>query len=229
MSTTRRYPNRTGAGLLVPVLVVLALGAGCATSAASSSELEERLAEGRAQAAETADDQAAAPAEPAEPQRPIVEIPASWPSEIEAVYGRYWLYWDAFAAAHGPPSADPTYEPLRTLSTSGNWASLQEQLTGFADDGLVLDRPPGSRANHLLRMPDTAVLTGDEGEEIVFQDCWIDDFVQRTVDGTEVSRADEARLMNVVMRVIDGAWRVDGVSQASPGSEGVEQCAELID
>jgi hypothetical protein len=162
------------------------------------------------------------------PVRPVVDIPDEWPSEIEALYGRYWLYWEAFAAAHGPPEADPTYAPLAALSTPANWTSLQGQLSSFADDGLVLELPPGSISEHLLRLPDAAVLTGDEGEEVVLQDCWIDDFVQRTVDGDVVAEANEAKLMNVVMRVVDGEWRVDGVTRASAASDGIEQCAALI-
>ncbi len=164
----------------------------------------------------------------AEPVRPIVEIPDDWPSEIEAVFGRYWLYWDAFAAAFGPPAADPTFAALEELSTPTNWASLQEQLRAFAADGLVLELPEPSITEHLLRLPDATVLEGTEGEEVVLQDCWIDDFVQRTVDGTAVAEARQATLMNVVMRVVGGEWRVDGVTRASPESDGVEQCAELI-
>lgn len=166
--------------------------------------------------------------EAGEPVRPVVEIPTDWPSEIEAVYGRYWLYWDAFAAAHAPPGADPTFAPLRELSTEANWLSLQDQLHAFAGDGLVLELPQPSITEHLLRLPDAALLEGAEGEEIVLQDCWVDDFVQRTVDGTVVSEAREAKLMNVVMKVVGGEWRVDGVTRASPDSDGVEQCAELI-
>ena len=161
------------------------------------------------------------------PVRPTVEIPAAWPSEIEAVYGRYWLYWEAFAAAHAPPGADPTFAPLEELSTPTNWASLQEQLRAFARDGLVLQLPERSITEHLLRLPNGAVLDGGEGEEVVLQDCWIDDFVQRTVDGEVVSEANQATLMNVVMRVVGGEWRVDGVTRASPESDGVDQCAEL--
>ena len=162
------------------------------------------------------------------PTRPTVEIPADWPSEIEAVYGRYWLYWDAFTAAHGPPWADPGFAPLQELSTPDNWASLEAQLQSFADDGLVLELPDGSISEHRIRLPEEVALTGAEGEEVVLQDCWIDDLVQRTVDGATVAEAREAKLMNVVMRVVDGEWRVDGVTRASAESDGVEQCAELI-
>ncbi len=208
---------------------------GCQTSD-GSLELSD------ASAAQTATDEAGAGAEGAdgsgadalvvtaqpEPVRPEVVIPAGWPSEIEAVYGRYWLYWEAFAAAHGPPGADPAFAPLRELSTPGNWSSLEAQLQAFADDGLILERPEPSITEHLLRLPGTALLTGDEGEEVVLQDCWIDDFVQRTLDGTVVAEANEAKLMNVTMRVVDGEWRVDGVTRAPADSDGVEQCAELI-
>lgn len=162
------------------------------------------------------------------PVRPVVEIPEAWDSEIEEVYGRYWLYWEAFAAAHGLPNADPSYEPLRALSTDDNWASLTEQLRGFADDGVVLVLPENSMTEHLIRIPNAAVLSKNEGAEVVLQDCWIDDFVQQTVDGQIVAEAREAKLMNVVMKVVDGEWRVDGVTRATADSDGFEQCATLV-
>jgi len=164
-----------------------------------------------------------------EPVRPVIEIPTEWPSEIEELYGRYWLYWQAFAAAHGPPGADSTYGPLRELSSPVNWTSLEDQLRSFAADGLVLELPEDSITEHLLRIPNASVLAGDEGDEVILQDCWIDDFVRRTVDGDVVAEAHEAKLMNVVMKVIDGEWRVHGVSRATPESDGYQQCVELID
>jgi hypothetical protein len=160
--------------------------------------------------------------------RPDVVIPATWPSAVDELYGRYWLYWEAFAAAHGPPWADPAYEPLRSLSTDTNWASLTEQLGEFSDDGLVLVLPPDSITQHMIRLPGTEVLTKEEGHELILQDCWIDDFIQRTVDGDVVSEAREAKLMNVVMRVVDGEWRVDGIQRADQESDGYEQCIELL-
>lgn len=232
-------PSVLAAKLLAPVLVpamVLALasaGAGCGLGDESldgALDAGQGEAGGVGGAADTGRGGAKAALEVADPEpiRPVVEIPDEWNSEIEAVYGRYWLYWDAFAAAHGPPGADPTYGPLQELSTPTNWASLQEQLNSFARDGLVLELPEASITEHLLRLPDAAVLTGDEGEEVILQDCWIDDFVQRTLDGRVVAEAREAKLMNVVMRVQGGQWRVDGVSAAPSLSDGVEQCAELI-
>lgn len=197
--------------------------AGASNGSDAARNGSDRSAVGRDGATDDAGDQSEAGT-----VRPVVEIPDEWPSEIEALYGRYWLYWEAFAAAHGPPEADPTYAPLEALSTPTNWTSLEGQLASFADDGLVLELPPGSISEHLLRLPDAAILTGAEGEEVVLQDCWIDDFIQRTVDGDVVSEASEAKLMNVVMRVVDGEWRVDGVTRASDASDGIEQCAGLI-
>ncbi len=162
------------------------------------------------------------------PVRPEVVIPDSWPSAVDEVYGRYWLYWEAFAAAHAPPGADPQFTPLRTLSTERNWVSLTDQLSRFAADDLVLVQPPNSITQHLLRAPDTAVLAKAEGAELILQDCWIDDFVQQTLDGRVVSEAREAKLMNVVMRVVDGEWRVDGVTRATDESDGYEQCVTLL-
>jgi hypothetical protein len=161
------------------------------------------------------------------PVRPTIEIPTEWDSEIEALFGRYWLYWDAFAAAYGPPNADPSFAPLRELSTPENWASLQAQLRGFADDGVVLVLPEGSATEHLIRIPNATVLDSQEGAEAIIQDCWIDDFVQQTVSGDTIAETKEAKLMNVTMKVLDGSWRVDGVTRAAPDADGYNQCLEL--
>ncbi len=162
------------------------------------------------------------------PVRPEVVIPTSWDNEVEELYGRYWLYWDAFAAAHAPPNADPLFDPLRSLSTDENWDSLNDQLAMFASDGLVLVLPKNSITEHLVRLPNASVLSKEEGAEVILQDCWIDDFVQQTVDGTVLSETREAKLMNVVMRVVNGEWRVDGVARATAESDGFEQCEQLV-
>lgn len=161
------------------------------------------------------------------PVRPEVVIPSSWDSEIEAVFGRYWLYWEAFAAAHALPGADPSFGPLQELSTEENWDSLQEQLRGFAADGLVLTLPDRTVTEHLIRLPNTAVVAGEEGEEVVIQDCWINDFVQQTLTGDVVEAASEAKLMNVTMIKSDGQWRVAGVTRAAPDTDGYDQCLAL--
>jgi hypothetical protein len=161
------------------------------------------------------------------PVRPVVEIPDSWDSSADELFGRYWLYWDAFAAAHAPPHADPSFEPLRSLSTETNWESLQAQLRGFAEDGLVLALPPDSVTEHLVRLPNAAVFDKVDGAEVLLQDCWIDDFIQQTLDGTVVTATTEAKLMNVVMKVVEGQWRVDGVARATPDSDGYDQCQAL--
>ncbi len=162
------------------------------------------------------------------PTRPEVIIPSSWDSEIEEVYGRYWLYWDAFAAAHAPPNADPSFGPLQNLSTEVNWQSLNQGLRDFADDGLVLVLPQNSITEHLVRVPNATVLTKDEGAEVILQDCWLDDFVQQTVDGQVLVETEEAKLMNVTMKVVNGEWRVHGVARATAESDGFEQCQSLI-
>lgn len=161
------------------------------------------------------------------PVRPTIEIPATWDSEIEALFGRYWLYWDAFAAAYGLPSADPSFAPLQELSTPKNWASLQTSLRDFAEEGVVLVLPERSATEHLIRIPNATVLDSQEGAEAVIQDCWIDDFVQQTVSGDVIAETKEAKLMNVTMKVLDGSWRVDGVTRAAPDADGYDQCLEL--
>jgi len=226
-----RRPPRLALTLIAFALI----GAGCA--GASGSTLEQQIdradsadetvpAAGEADRAGAEDEERTVSNEP-EFVRPVVEIPAEWDSAIEAVYGRYWLYWEAFAAAHGPPHADPDYEPLRELSTEENWRSLREQLEDFAADGVLLTLPEPSATEHMIRIPNASVLTEEEGAEVILQDCWIDDFVQQTVDGAVIVEGKEAKLMNVVMTVVDGEWRVDGVSRATTESDGYEQCEKL--
>lgn len=160
--------------------------------------------------------------------RPVVEIPTEWDSEADEVFGRYWLYWEAFAAAYGPPQVDPNYEPLRVLSTDENWASLQDQMQRFVDDEVVLVLPEVSITDHMIRIPNPSVMADEEGSEVVLQDCWIDDFVQQTLDGEVVEQTREAKLMNVTMQVVGGEWRVAGVTEATPESDGYELCQEQL-
>ncbi len=213
--------------------LTLALLTGCSGSTGSGDGNATDLAAGEAAASAAdrsgGDDEAAleVPGSTA-PVRPEVSIPANWDSDVEELYGRYWLYWEAFAAAHAPPNADPSFEPLRELSTPANWRTLQADLRSFADDGLVLVLPDDSITEHLIRLPNASVLAKDEGADVVLQDCWLDDFVQQTVDGQVVAEARQARLMNVTMRVVEGEWRVDGVTRATPESDGYEQCVALV-
>ena len=116
---------------------------------------------------------------------------------------------------------------MRQLSTEGNWASLKTQLEGFAADGLILERPPVSQTDHYLRLPTASLLVGDEGDQVVIQDCWFDDLVQRTVDGVIVDQQAEVKLMTAVMVVDDGLWRVAGVARATPESDGFDQCRDV--
>lgn len=220
-----------GGGLVVPVaLTVAVLVSSCGDAAADRSS-ETGAGDVAAAATVPVSDEAEGVLEvegEATPVRPVVEIPDRWDSAVEELYGRYWLYWEAFAAAHGPPNADPAYEPLRELSTPENWDSLQAQLRSFADDGLILQLPERSITEHMIRVPNAAVISRDEGAEVIMQDCWIDDFVQRTVDGSVLLETREAKLMNVVMTVVDGQWRVDGVTRATTESDGFEACQELV-
>lgn len=209
--------------MVVLALVLASVSAAACSTGDDSSTLDAAIPPAAAQAADSSDD-----AQPAVPVRPEVIIPASWPSAIDEVYGRYWLYWDAFAAAHAPPETDVDFEPLRLLSTDANWASLSDELEQFAASGHVLVLPADSITEHLVRVPNVEVLTKDEGAELILQDCWIDDFVQQTVDGELVDEVREAKLMNVVMKVVDGQWRVDAVTRATTDSDGYEQCAELL-
>ncbi|MGB5756444.1 MAG: hypothetical protein WBM50_05975 [Acidimicrobiales bacterium] len=229
----RRTPPRFRSSLSIGVALALPLITGCSGVAgsgdATAGDLGAREAE--ASASDRAGDADGATLQvpgSTVPVRPEVRIPDGWDSDVEEVYGRYWLYWEAFAAAHAPPNADPSFEPLRELSTPDNWRSLQADIRSFAEDGLVLVLPENSITEHLIRIPNASVLAKDEGADVVLQDCWIDDFVQQTVDGRVVAETKEARLMNVTMKVTDGEWRVDGVARATPESDGYEQCVALV-
>ncbi len=223
-------PARWSAIVVLTMLGLIAAGCGAEEAQADSSSEEAVAADGTG-SGESAGAEADAVPETTTttiPVRPVVSIPESWPSDVDELFGRYWLYWEAFAAAHAPPYADPSFEQLRQLSTEENWRSLQEQLSGFAEDGLVLVLPPGSVTEHLIRLPNAEVLDKSEGVEVLIQDCWIDDFVQQTVDGAVVEVTKEAKLMNVSLKVVDGQWRVDGVARASSESDGYEQCEALL-
>lgn len=226
-------PVRFAPALLIAVLgVVVASVPGCAiaTGSGDGGNAAAELATVPADR-ETGDERSDGALEVAGdtvPVRPEVSVPTEWDSEIEEVYGRYWLYWEAFAAAHAPPNADPSFAPLESLSTPANWRSLEQQLRGFADDGLVLVLPKNSITEHLIRIPNASVLVKEEGAEVVLQDCWIDDFVQQTVDGQVLLATEEAKLMNVMMKVVNGQWRVDGVARATADSDGFEQCVTLV-
>jgi len=55
----------------------------------------------------------------ADAERPELEIPTEWDSDLDEIYGRYLLYWEALYGAIGPPFAEPEYPPLLDLIDAG--------------------------------------------------------------------------------------------------------------
>jgi hypothetical protein len=169
-----------------------------------------------------------------EGQRAEVVIPDDWPSSLDALIGRYLLYWEAYGAAFAPPRVDPEHASLRSLSTEQNWADVEALLARFAADDLVLVRVRSDADHHRVRLPHDVALTGAEGDEVVLQDCWFDEFRPMSANRSATESAPVAAsapaaptLLNVVMKVEAGQWRVHGIRRATAASAGYGQCQEL--
>lgn len=161
--------------------------------------------------------------------KPVIEIPTEWDSELDEIFGRYQLYRTALDVALGPPEADPGYLPLKDLMEEVAWEELSGQIQDFRDRGLVLVFPEESLTDHVVRLPNPSVLTKTEGNEVVIQDCWVDDGIVETLEGEVQESYFESSLRNVTMKVIDGEWRTLSVVTASEESSGYQECRDLID
>lgn len=157
--------------------------------------------------------------------KPILEIPTEWDSELDEIFGRYLLYWDALAIAFGPPEADFDYPPLEELAEPEALDDLEQQLRESRDSGQVLVETD-TATDHIPRLPNPSVLSKTEGNEVVIQDCFIDGRVLKTVGGEVIDDQVVAKLMNVKMEVLGGEWRVGAVREASPESDGYEECRD---
>ncbi len=161
-------------------------------------------------------------------EKPDLEIPTEWDSELDEIFGRYLLYWDAFVIAMGPPEADPNYEPLIGLMEAEALADLREQIDETRLAGEIIVDPEDSKTAHGDRLPNPSTLTQSEGNEAVIQDCYVDALVVQALDGTVLNDAVAADLLNVKMKVIDGEWRVFAVRDAAPESSGYEECRDQL-
>jgi hypothetical protein len=159
--------------------------------------------------------------------KPLLEIPTSWESDLDEIFGRYLLYWDAVLIASGPPEADPNYPPLVELADPALYEEVAAQIQASKEAGEIIYDPENSQTDHGLRLPNPAVLTKTEGNEVVLQDCFINGWVLQTTDGQVLDDSVVAKLKNVKMKVIDGDWRVFGVRDAAPGSSGYQECTDF--
>lgn len=156
--------------------------------------------------------------------KPDLEIPTEWESDLDEIYGRYLLYWDALGIAMGPPAPDPDYPPLAELAEAALYEELQGQIEERRDSGRVVLEGPDT--DHGLRLPNPAVLTKTEGNEVIIQDCFIDGRIVQTLDGEILDDSVVPKLTNVNLKVIDGEWRVPAVVEALPESSGYQECKD---
>jgi hypothetical protein len=162
-------------------------------------------------------------------ERPELEVQTEWVGELDEIYGRYLMYWEALYIALGPPFADPNYEPLIELLDPGVIEGVQEQLQGYRDSNAVVIRPESSLDDHGLRLPNPSDLSKTEGNRVIIQDCWIRDDVVRTIDGETSVEQFKTLLWNVDMIVLDGEWRYFSASEAGPDSDGYYECQAIFD
>ena len=160
--------------------------------------------------------------------KPDLEIPTEWDSDLDEIFGRYLLYWDAEQIALGPPEADPDYPPLRHLLTENALVDVVARVQEYQDFGVISVVPGDSINEHIVRLPNPSVLTKDEGREVILQDCWVQDTEQRSLEGELTDAAFQSVLFNVTMRVVDGEWRVAASIRASEDSSGYRECTDYI-
>ncbi|MEM9655443.1 MAG: hypothetical protein AAGA65_25355 [Actinomycetota bacterium] len=150
--------------------------------------------------------------------------PDNWTSDLDEIFGRYLLYWQALQEAFAPPAANPDYEPLVGLVGTEMLADVRGNIATYRDADEVLVIPEGSLDEHVLRLPRPVSLSKTEGAEVVIQDCWVADQRVETPTGELVDELDFPTVFNATMRVIDGEWRVFANGVAEDGSDGWDEC-----
>jgi hypothetical protein len=157
--------------------------------------------------------------------KPILEIPTEWDSDLDEIFGRYLLYWEALAIANGPPAPTPDYPPLAELVDPEALTELRGQIQENLDAGIVL-READTATEHVPRLPNPSVLSKAEGNEVTIQDCFVDGRVVESSTGEVLDDAVVTGLLNVKMQVVGGEWLVVGLRDASPESDGFEECRQ---
>ncbi len=164
----------------------------------------------------------------AEVARPELD-PANWQTESDEIFGRYLLYWQAIDEAYGPPKADPDLPALDELARPEALAEIRENIQAFQDFGELIVVPEDSVEDHILWIPDVVPLDKTEGNEVVIQDCWLQDNVRQTEAGEVLEETFKNQLLNVTMQVIDGEWRLFASVTASDESTGWDECNQLFE
>ncbi|MGH1491521.1 MAG: hypothetical protein ACRBK7_19330 [Acidimicrobiales bacterium] len=165
----------------------------------------------------------------ADMERPELEVQTEWETDLDEIFGRYLMYWEALYNAGGPPEADPDYQPLLDLLDPGVVSSVLSQVQGLAEADSVIFRPEGSLDDHGLRLPNPSVLEKTEGNRVVIQDCWIRDDVIEHLDGSDRTEYFMTVLWNVDMIVVDGEWKYFAAVEADDRSDGYQECQDLFD
>ncbi|MGB5757404.1 MAG: hypothetical protein WBM50_10850, partial [Acidimicrobiales bacterium] len=105
--------------------------------------------------------------------KPVLEITTEWPTELDEIFGRYLLYWDALYIAFGPPVADADYAPLRELVSEEAYEDLLEQAAELREKDQYVVLPENTITEHQVRLPNPVPLDKTEGNEVIIQDCWV--------------------------------------------------------
>lgn len=165
--------------------------------------------------------------EPTTPSgKPDLEIPTEWDSELDEIFGRYLLYWQAIDIALAPPEADPDYPPLKDLAVPAAYDDLHQQIADIKAAGHVYVEPPESTTAHVVRLPNPTFTGKVEGNEVVIQDCYTSAQVRQTIEGEVIDDEVGRRLLNINMLVVDGEWTVLAVVRAGADSAGYDECID---
>ncbi|MEM7325132.1 MAG: hypothetical protein AAF531_18730 [Actinomycetota bacterium] len=151
--------------------------------------------------------------------------PDNWTSDLDEIFGRYLLYWQALDEAYARPEADPDNKDLADLVGAEALVDVRADIDqGYLQGGLVLVIADDSLEEHVLRLPRPTSLTKTEGNEVIIQDCWIADRTKETLDGEIIETWSFPTVFNVTMQVIDSEWRVFASVTAEDGSDGWDEC-----
>lgn len=165
-------------------------------------------------------------AEPTTTIQPELD-PANWDSDLDEIFGRYLLYWQALDAAYA--EADPESSALADLIGSAALVDVQADIEqNYLSTGHVLVISDDSAEEHVLRLPRPMALDKTEGNEVIIQDCWVADRTKQTSDGGVVETWSFPTVFNATMKVIDGHWRVFASVTAADGSDGWDECNEYF-
>jgi hypothetical protein len=163
--------------------------------------------------------------------RPSIEVPTSWGNDRDEIFGRYLLYFEAFDAALGPPSADPddlvTRSVLEDVLKPDAFADAVATIESFQERDIVVVRDEESIDEHILRIPKVQPLGKQEGRKVLIQDCWIRDYDTYTPEGSFIESFGSFRLFNATMEVAGGKWQILANVEQGPDDVGYDWCEEV--